>query len=41
MLHLVMASKEKIEVVNELHKDARKNYPRRRTIIKGLANGLG
>lgn len=31
-----MASKEKIQLVNELHKPARKNYPRRRTIIKGL-----
>ncbi|KAJ8909474.1 hypothetical protein NQ315_014891 [Exocentrus adspersus] len=29
-------SKEKIQLVNELHKAARKNYPRRRTIIKGL-----
>ncbi|KAJ8914721.1 hypothetical protein NQ315_017431 [Exocentrus adspersus] len=28
--------KEKIQLVNELHKAARKNYPRRRTIIKGL-----
>ncbi|KAJ8914825.1 hypothetical protein NQ315_014837 [Exocentrus adspersus] len=27
---------EKIQLVNELHKPARKNYPRRRTIIKGL-----
>ncbi|KAJ8913871.1 hypothetical protein NQ315_005668 [Exocentrus adspersus] len=27
---------EKIQLVNELHKTARKNYPRRRTIIKGL-----
>ncbi|KAJ8916433.1 hypothetical protein NQ315_014646 [Exocentrus adspersus] len=29
-------SKEKIQLVNELHIAARKNYPRRRTIIKGL-----
>ncbi|KAJ8910914.1 hypothetical protein NQ315_014248 [Exocentrus adspersus] len=29
-------SKEKIQHVDELHKAARKNYPRRRTIIKGL-----
>ncbi|KAJ8909502.1 hypothetical protein NQ315_012980 [Exocentrus adspersus] len=27
---------EKIQLVNELHKPARKNYPRRRTIIKGF-----
>ncbi|KAJ8914231.1 hypothetical protein NQ315_003595 [Exocentrus adspersus] len=27
---------EKIQLVNELHKPARRNYPRRRTIIKGL-----
>lgn len=29
-------SKEKIQLVKELHKPARKNYQRRRTIIKGL-----
>ncbi|KAJ8935357.1 hypothetical protein NQ318_021623 [Aromia moschata] len=29
-------SKEKIQLVNELHKPMRKNYARRRTIIKGL-----
>ncbi|XP_072400781.1 uncharacterized protein [Diabrotica undecimpunctata] len=29
-------SKEKQQVVNELHKPTRKNYPRRRTIIKGI-----
>lgn len=29
-------SKEKVQLVNELHKPARKNFPRRRTIIKGL-----
>jgi Integrase core domain len=29
-------SKEKIQLVKELHKPARKNYKRRRTIIKGI-----
>lgn len=29
-------SKEKLQLVNELHKPARKNYKRRRTVIKGL-----
>lgn len=29
-------SKEKIQLVNELHKPSRKKYPRRHTIIKGL-----
>lgn len=29
-------SKEKVQVVNELHRPARKNFPRRRTIIKGI-----
>lgn len=29
-------TKEKIQVVNELHKPVRKNFTRRRTIIKGL-----
>lgn len=31
-----MTSKERKQVVNEIHAPARKNYPRRRTIIKGL-----
>lgn len=31
-----MASIEKIQLVNELHKPIRRNFPRRRTIIKGL-----
>lgn len=29
-------SKEKIQLINELHKPIRKKFPRRRTIIKGL-----
>jgi Integrase core domain len=29
-------SKEKIQLVNELHRPARRNYKRRRTIIKGM-----
>lgn len=32
----MMHSKEKYQVVNELHKPARKNFKRRRTIVKGL-----
>lgn len=31
-----MQTKEKIQLVRELHKPIRKNFPRRRTIIKGL-----
>lgn len=29
-------SKEKIQVVNELHRSARKNFSTRRIVIKGL-----
>ncbi len=29
-------SKEKVQLVDELHKPIRKNFPRRRTVIKGL-----
>lgn len=35
-VHMMMNSNEKLQLVNELHKPVRKNFKRRRTIIKAL-----